>query len=123
MSDNRFDNTDWLLLGAVESTNKELRKRNEIEEEKLMLQKAQAFNDMSIYEEYIAQRDLRRREEEEKRTKSMRIIIVSTIILVDAMLGFLIHIFTSKGITNGIMFFAAVAVVFTISMIAILLKS
>jgi hypothetical protein len=53
----------------------------------------------------------------------MRVIIVSTIILVDAALGFLIHVFTSKGITNGIMFFAAVAVVFTISMIAILLKS
>jgi hypothetical protein len=49
---------------------------NEIEEERLMLEKAQAMNDMSIYEDYIRRRNERKATEQNRLAKANKVIIM-----------------------------------------------
>lgn len=69
----------WGLIGLFGIADS-MKKRTDIEEEKLMLEKAQAMDDMSIYEDYIRQKEERNRVAAENRKIGAVVAVIITII-------------------------------------------
>ena len=86
MDPNNFNNMNsWMMM----DTNKKLKDLRDIEEEKLMLEKAKALGDMSISEEYV------KRKAKEKETNTIVGTILGVIFLV-AFLGFMAYLFMNQ---------------------------
>lgn len=121
MSDNFGNNNNWIWYDT-EGIKRELKKQTEIEEERLMLEKAKALNDMSIYENYLAEREIRREIERKEEAGKWRTLSVFSAVLVDVGSAFLVYTLLKAGITRGIPWIVFTAAAFTVYMIYIVNK-
>ena len=121
MSDNFGNHNNWIWYD-VEGVKRELKKQTEIEEERLMLEKAKALNDMSIYENYLAEREIRRETERKEEAGKWRTITILSTVFVDAGGAFMVYALLKAGTTRGILWIVLMAAAFTVYAIYIIHK-
>ncbi len=121
MSDNFGNNNNWIWYDT-EGIKRELKKQTEIEEERLMLEKAKALNDMSIYENYLAEREIRRETERKEEAEKWRTITILSTVFVDAGGACLVYTLLKAGTTRGILWIVFTAAAFTVYAIYIIHK-
>ena len=102
MSD-RFNNNDLLLRSVVEEMENAQKERNDIAEKSYLLQKAQAKNDMSIYDNYIKQKNAEDEAERGKRKAVFALIGLAGVVLLAAAGMFMFEL----NILFGMLMFAA----------------